>query len=388
MTAVGRADQVEHIQHGQEHGVAGLVALVVVEQREVVDVDERDADRLAGRLRGLHPGGEEADQGAVVVRAGQRVSGAWTRPVRFGLAGQALLRGPEDQEEQDGRDRRRAEGDQRRPGAGPRRAWRGSGRRRARASARRGRCRPCCDREPLAQDRRRGHSVPGSAPASASGTIAASAAGSMAAAGSGRRTCPAFRGEERPVGAAQLRVEDRVSRCRGRRAGLELRLASGSAAAEEARSDPVSSSAATSTRTDATSPPTTALVAASVKCEVTIVACAEAVTPTSTRKAPYTSSSRTGRRIRGSEPNTEWQVSGRALITRAYERVPAPPTEPSSRILRRHPGQCAGAPPRVSRSGRVPGTVAGPRAPSRCRPVAGTSRAGPPRPAAGPGRTR
>ena len=65
---------------------------------------------------------------------------------------------------------------------------------------------------------------------------------------------------------------------------LACRVAFGTPVA--VRSDPVSSSPATSTRTDATSPPTTALVAASVKWDVTIEACAEAVTPTSTRKAP------------------------------------------------------------------------------------------------------
>ena len=45
MMALGRAGLVEHVQHGHEHVVAGLVPLVVVEQREVVDVDEGDADR-------------------------------------------------------------------------------------------------------------------------------------------------------------------------------------------------------------------------------------------------------------------------------------------------------------------------------------------------------
>ena len=65
---------------------------------------------------------------------------------------------------------------------------------------------------------------------------------------------------------------------------LAWRVASGTPVA--VRSVPVSRSPATSTRTDATSPPTTAFVAASVKWDVTIDACAEAVTPTSTRKAP------------------------------------------------------------------------------------------------------
>ena len=50
------------------------VAVVVVEQPEVVDVDERDAERRAGGARALDLAGEEADEGAVVERPGQRIA--------------------------------------------------------------------------------------------------------------------------------------------------------------------------------------------------------------------------------------------------------------------------------------------------------------------------
>ncbi len=80
--------------------------VVVVEQPEVVDVDERDADRphvVAGAFDLLR---EQADQRAVVERVGQRVAAG--RLEQGGrLARQPCLCGAEHEEQQPGRDQRR-----------------------------------------------------------------------------------------------------------------------------------------------------------------------------------------------------------------------------------------------------------------------------------------
>ncbi len=83
--------------------------MVLVEQSEVVDIDEGDRHRPTGRAGRFRLEGEQADDRAVVERAGQRVA-----PGRFDefgrLAGQAALGGPEDEEQQGGRDQRGGQG--------------------------------------------------------------------------------------------------------------------------------------------------------------------------------------------------------------------------------------------------------------------------------------
>ena len=57
----------------QQDVVAGPVAMEIVEQPEVVDVDERDADGRPGGAGRLDLRREVVDEGAVVQRLGQRV---------------------------------------------------------------------------------------------------------------------------------------------------------------------------------------------------------------------------------------------------------------------------------------------------------------------------
>ncbi len=69
----------------------------------------------------------------------------------------------------------------------------------------------------------------------------------------------------------------------------------------------------TNSRMVVASPSTTSLIRRSVTFDVTIDAWADAVMPTSTRNAPKTRISRTGRRIRASEPNTGDEDSGASV---------------------------------------------------------------------------
>ena len=87
--------------------VAGPVAVVVVQEPEVVDVDEGDAERRAGGPGALDLAGEVGDERAVVQRPGQRVA-LGRLDERGGLAGQPALRRAEDQEQQDRGDDGRA----------------------------------------------------------------------------------------------------------------------------------------------------------------------------------------------------------------------------------------------------------------------------------------
>ena len=86
--------------------VAGIVAVDVVEQPEVVEVDERHAERQAGRAGALDLVREVGDERAVVERSRERVAPG--RLDELGrLAGQPCLRRAEDQEQQRRGDERR-----------------------------------------------------------------------------------------------------------------------------------------------------------------------------------------------------------------------------------------------------------------------------------------
>ena len=90
----------QEVGHGQDRLVAGRVAVGVVEQPEVVDVDQGDRDRLALRAGLLDRLRQGLDQGAVVRDAGERVP-AGRLDERVGLAVDPALGGAEDQVERD-----------------------------------------------------------------------------------------------------------------------------------------------------------------------------------------------------------------------------------------------------------------------------------------------
>ena len=96
---------------GEQRLVAGVVPVVVVEQPEVVDVDQGDAERQAGRPGALDLVCEVRHERAVVERTGERVSMGRLEEL-CGLAADPCLGGPEDEEEQGRRDEAGAERDQ------------------------------------------------------------------------------------------------------------------------------------------------------------------------------------------------------------------------------------------------------------------------------------
>ena len=122
--------------------VAGVVAVVVVEQPEVVDVDERDAERPPVVARAL----DLAAPGAPTSAPWLSVSVSGSRRVDSseggGLARQPRLRGAEDEEQQPGRDERRGERHDDDLAAHPVEAGQDRARRRARCRRRRGPRRP------------------------------------------------------------------------------------------------------------------------------------------------------------------------------------------------------------------------------------------------------
>src|SRR6185295_3409142 len=91
---------------GEERLVAGPVPVVLVQEPEVVDIDERDREWPAGGARGLGLERESTDDRAVVERPRQGVAAGRLDELR-GLSRQAPLGGPEDQEEQRRSDHRR-----------------------------------------------------------------------------------------------------------------------------------------------------------------------------------------------------------------------------------------------------------------------------------------
>ncbi len=149
----------------------------------------------------------------------------------------------------------------------------------------------------------------GGTPASAPGTMAAS--GRVASAGTGSAASGAVGTAARSVPSERRSsawrmppsppaIADRFASRAARRAGsIGVPIARSLAA-----SPPSSARAFARRRTDARSPSTTACIVTAVKCEVTIVAWAAAVIPTSAMNAPNTSNRRIGRRTRGSVPNT------------------------------------------------------------------------------------
>ncbi len=94
----GRQIPPEELDDRLQCPVAGRVAVRLVEQPEVVDVDERD--REGGPLvpSPVHGPGDGIDQGAVVQGAGQRIALGRVHQ-RLGLAGDPALRGTEDEEQ-------------------------------------------------------------------------------------------------------------------------------------------------------------------------------------------------------------------------------------------------------------------------------------------------
>ena len=84
----------DDLLHHEEHVVAGPVAMGVVEQPEVVDVEQRDGERRVRLAGELDLTGEVRDERAVVQRAGERVVPG-CRDERVGLAVDPDLRGAE-----------------------------------------------------------------------------------------------------------------------------------------------------------------------------------------------------------------------------------------------------------------------------------------------------
>ena len=98
----GRELDAEQLGQGQDRLVARRMAVGVVEQAEVVDVEQGDRDRLPGRPSRLDGRGEGRHEAAVVRRIGQRIA-----PGRLdqlvGLAADPGLGGPEDEEQDERR---------------------------------------------------------------------------------------------------------------------------------------------------------------------------------------------------------------------------------------------------------------------------------------------
>ena len=93
----------QEIDDGQEDIVARAMAVVVVEEPEVVDIDEGDAQRRPRRPRALDLASQMPDERAMVERACERIANGRFEQ-RGRLAGQPALGGTEDEEEQAGRD--------------------------------------------------------------------------------------------------------------------------------------------------------------------------------------------------------------------------------------------------------------------------------------------
>src|SRR5207248_1664884 len=79
--------------------VPGTVPVVVVEEPEVVDVDERHSERLGRGSRRLDRRGQVTDERTVVEDAGQRIDPGRLHESRR-LPGQTRLSGPEHQEQE------------------------------------------------------------------------------------------------------------------------------------------------------------------------------------------------------------------------------------------------------------------------------------------------
>jgi hypothetical protein len=95
----------------QEDLVGGGVAVGVVEEPEVVDVDQRHADATLARARGLDLVGQEADDRSVVEHPGQCVAARRLDELAV-LPAEPCLRGAEHQEEDAGQEHRRGERDE------------------------------------------------------------------------------------------------------------------------------------------------------------------------------------------------------------------------------------------------------------------------------------
>ena len=104
-------DTAEDTRDLDEGPVAGRMAMGVVEQREVVEVDDGDGDASrSSRPALVQPGRELPDDGSVVEEAGERVAtGGLDELVR--LPGQPSLGGAEDEEQEDGQHGGRTRGD-------------------------------------------------------------------------------------------------------------------------------------------------------------------------------------------------------------------------------------------------------------------------------------
>ena len=95
-----------------QHVVPGVVAMRLVEEPEVVDIDKGDADRRAVGAGVLEGGPELDDERAVVEQAGERISLGRVEQL-FGLFGDPALRGPEGEvEDRAGHDGRGERDDQ------------------------------------------------------------------------------------------------------------------------------------------------------------------------------------------------------------------------------------------------------------------------------------
>ena len=90
--------------------VAGAMAMVVVEEPEVVEIHERDAECHAGGPGRLDLRGKVGDQRAVVQGSGERITAGRIHE-GHGLARQATLGRSEDQEQDKGGDEAGAQGD-------------------------------------------------------------------------------------------------------------------------------------------------------------------------------------------------------------------------------------------------------------------------------------
>ena len=106
---MSRKLRAEDLGDGQEGAIARGVPVGLVEQPEPVDIDERDADRSAGRPRAFDGEGQLADERAVVEQAGQRVASGRIDE-GDGPPGDPTLCGAEDQEQGQGGDECRDQG--------------------------------------------------------------------------------------------------------------------------------------------------------------------------------------------------------------------------------------------------------------------------------------
>ena len=132
----------ELLDDREEGLVAGAMAVVVVEQPEVVDVDEGDPERRPSRSCALDLGGQVRHQRSVIERVGQRIAPRRLDEGR-GLARQPALGRAEDEEQQHRGDDRGGQRDRDDVPSDAGRAARGPARRPARSRRRRGPRRRC-----------------------------------------------------------------------------------------------------------------------------------------------------------------------------------------------------------------------------------------------------